>query len=264
MVTNEGKISIISGMKSRSISEERAYDNPGHMQEYVFKQKLANFHWELIEMAMEAEKDPMGPYGTLVVLAPREHAKTTLYAEGIPLWKIGKNPTNFMGQIISSTSLNAAKRVKKIGSCIQFNERYIQLFGNLYPGNEREFTWSDHAFEVLVDKREVWEAGVEERDPTMAAYGITTSVEGARATDQCFDDIVSKENSNTKLGRDTLSEKFWMSFEPMLLPMGVKRIIGTRYYPEDFYAELLPKFDSERRYTALYIPVDESKGIIEL
>ena len=46
MVTNEGKISIISGMKSRSLAEERAYDNPGYMQEYVFQQALAAFHWE--------------------------------------------------------------------------------------------------------------------------------------------------------------------------------------------------------------------------
>ncbi len=264
MVTNEGKISIASGMKARSIKEERAYDNPGDMHEYVFQQTLAKFHWELIELALEAERDPMGDYGTLVVLAPRDHAKTTLFAEDIPLWKIGRDPIGFLGQTISSTSPNAEKRVKRIASCIQFNPRYHQLFGNLYPGNDREFKWSDRAFEVLVDKKDVWETqGGEERDPTMSAFGITTSVEGGRATDQCFDDIVSKENSNTLLGRQTLSEKFWMSFEPMLLPMGVKRIIGTRYYPEDFYAELLPKFDNERRYTALYIP-EEAGGLVVL
>ena len=234
----------------------------------MFNQKLATFHWEMIEMVMEGEKNAqlvidgkqnsIGEFGSILVLAPRDHAKTTLYGETIPLWKIGKDPSKFLGQVISSTAPNANKRVGRIKSCIRYNQRYVGMFGVLYPGNDKNFKWSDTAIEVKIDKERVWELyGSEERDPTMAGYGITTSVEGGRATDQCFDDVVSRENSKTQTGRADIKEKFWMSFEPMLLPIGVKRIIGTRYYPEDLYGELIEVLDDEGIYTHMYTGKEE-------
>ena len=96
--------------------------------------------------------------------------------------------------------------------------------------------------------------------PTFLAVGITTSVEGGRASLQVYDDIVTSENSKTELGRQATSDKFWMSFEPMLLPKGQSVTVGTRYHYEDFYAELIKKYDTEDRYPDLYMHEEEEEG----
>ena len=50
-------INIAVGMKARSAAQERAYDHPGHMHEYIFNQTLANFNWEMSELYQDACRD---------------------------------------------------------------------------------------------------------------------------------------------------------------------------------------------------------------
>jgi hypothetical protein len=248
MATRE--INIMSGMKQRSKEEELAYSHPGHFHEYVFGQKLATFHWEVFDILLEGRKEPLGDKNPIVILAPRNHAKTTNFAESYPLWIGGIDPNSILCQVISSTSGVASTRLSRIKSCIQHNDRYKELFGNLYPG--REGKWATEAVELKRDHSLTWALGNEERDPSFAAYGITTSVEGGRATLQVFDDIVTFENSKTPAGRQTVEDKFFTTFSPMLLPMGQQIILGTRYSYNDFYATAIAKFDTERRYLDMY------------
>jgi hypothetical protein len=255
---SSSSISIASGLRERSQNEERAYDHPGHFHEYVFQQKLAPFHWEMFELLLEGMKAPLGDMNPALILAPRDHAKTTNVTESYPLWRVGLNPLELV-QIICSTSSLARKRLRKIASCIQFNERYIQLFGNLYP-NDSDFVWSRDELEVLRDRTKVWKEGSAERDATFAAFGITTSVEGGRATLQAYDDIVTFENSKTDIGRSATSDKVWMSFDPMLLPQGQQIYIGTRFHYADFYSELIAKLDTEGRYVDEYLEAESNEG----
>jgi len=251
-------ISIASNLRSRSVAEERALDHPGHFHEYIFKQKLAPFHWEIFDLLLDGKVNPEGRSNPALILAPRDHAKTTNAAESYPLWRVGLNRLELV-QIISSTAPMAQKRLKKIESCIRFNQRYKSLFGDLYP-DDKDFVWSNSELEVAKDKERVWDAGGEERDPTFAAFGITTSVEGGRATLQVYDDIVTFENTKTEDSRKSTSDKVWMSFEPMLLPQGQQIFIGTRFHFSDFYSELIPILDSEGLYTDLYPESREDEG----
>ena len=252
-------ISIAQGLRSRSKAEERALDHPAAMHEYVFNQTVPDFHWEMTDIYLDARRSARKEQvnGMLLFLAPRDHAKTTVFAETVPLWEIGKDNTT-LAQVISSVDSLAKKRVKRVANCIQFNIRYINLFGNLCPGTDQSYTWSPsgEAIEVKRDRSLVWASeGGDERDPTLAAFGILGSVEGGRATYQCYDDIVNLRNSRSDMPRLQVREKFWMSFDPMLLPWGVAVVIGTRYHYEDLYSELIPILDSESRYTELYPPV---------
>jgi hypothetical protein len=126
------------------------------------------------------------------------------------------------------------------------------MFGELYP-DSLDYTWKHDALEVIRDKGRVWSEGGAERDPTVAAFGVETSVEGGRATLQVYDDIVTVTNSRSLVQRTTVREKFWMSFDPMLLPEGQQLIFGTRYHYEDIYSEFIPLFDTDRFYTDLYV-----------
>lgn len=253
-------INIAVGMKSRSAAQERAYDHPGHMHEYIFNQTLANFHWEMLELYQDACRDP-ATYSPLLFLAPRNHGKTTLFAETVPLHRIGHDQQELC-QVISSVDSLAKKRVKKVANCIRFNPRYIELFGNLYPGTDSDYQWSPsgEAIEVKRDKQLVWASeGGDQRDPTFLALGILSSVEGGRATYQGYDDVVNQKNSRSEATRIQVREKYWMSFQPMLFPSGIEVFVGTRYGYDDLYSELIPVFDGERLYTDLYAVKDDGQ-----
>lgn len=243
-------INIASNMRKRSKDAELSYEHPGHFQEYVFNHKIPKFAWEVYEVLLEGHKHPEGEAGTFLCLAPRDHTKTTI-GEAFALWKVGPNPLELVQCICSVMSL-ARQRLRKIESCIRFNPRFYELYGNLYPGEDPDYIWNRDAMEVVRDRKTAWETGQVERDPTFAAFGMETSVEGGRAGLQFFDDIVTVANSSSEVQRDATSLKFWMSFDPMLLPSGQQYIVGTRYGYEDLYAELIPKFDTDRLYTALY------------
>ena len=253
-------ISILSGMKERSVAEERAYDHPAYFHEYIFNQTLPSFQWEIMETLMEGDINPdNSDVNPLLILAPRNHGKTSLAGESFPLWKVGRSRLELV-QVISSVISLAIERMGKIESCIRFNERSIQMFGNLYPDSP-DFTWKTDRFEVVRDRAKAWESGNIQRDATFAAFGITTSVEGGRATLQVYDDIVSFENSQSETNRRNISRKFWMSFDPMLMPKGQQIFLGTRFHYDDLYAELIPIFDTERLYTDLYPTVLESSNV---
>ena len=250
-IADTASISILSGMRERSVAEERAYDHPAYFHEYIFNQKLAPFQWEIMETLMEGDADPSNVnVNPLLILAPRNHGKTALAGESFPLWKVGRNRTELV-QIISSVISLAIERMGKIESCIRFNERYKNMFGSLYP-ETTDYTWKTDRFEVVRDRTAVWESGDIQRDATFAAFGITTSVEGGRSTLQIFDDVVSFENSQSDTNRKSISNKFWMSFDPMLMPKGQQIFLGTRFHYDDLYAELIPILDSEQLYSDLY------------
>ena len=252
-------ISIMDGLRKRTKEEEKAYDHLGYFFEYVFKLKLAPFHWEICEDLMEAKKNPLGPGNPCLFLAPRDHAKTTLVAEAMPLFLVGRDQTEII-QVITSVTTLARKRLQKIESCIKYNKRYRQLFGDLFPHGDPTYVWNRDEMDVVRDRSQSWDKGSEERDASFSAFGITTSVEGGRATYQAYDDIVTQENSRTDGGRNQLSEKVWMSFDPMLLPKGVAAYAGTTYHYLDFYSsELIPKFDIEKRYPERYTDIIEQQ-----
>ena len=60
------------------------------------------------------------------------------------------------------------------------------------------------------------------------------------------------ENSQGETARRNVSTKFWMSFDPMLMPKGQQIFLGTRFHYDDLYAELIPILDTDRLYTDLY------------
>jgi hypothetical protein len=252
-------ISIASGLRESSKKEEQAYDHPAHFHEYVFHHTLGTFHWEIYERILDGYNNPEGDSNPLLVLAPRDHAKSTI-GEAFLLWCIGKNPLELC-QIVCSVMPLARKRLTKVASAIRDSERYKDLFGTLFP-NDPDYEWSRDAIEVKRDRSQVWSQGKAERDPTVAALGITTTVEGGRATLQVYDDIVSSENSRSPILRSSVREKFWMAFNPMLLPKGQQIFFGTRYHYSDFYSEIVPIFDKERLYTALY-PKEETEEFLE-
>lgn len=253
------------GFRRRSKKEELALVNVGHFHEYVFGETLAKFQWEWCEAYHAACKQP-SLYSPLVLLCPRMHGKTT-WAESVILHRIGNAPHE-VNQVISAAKSAAQDRVKRVGGVIREDERYQQLFGDLYPGNDPRYTWSDAGEAIDVKQRVEAVKDLSKgprqakRDPTLRACGITTKITGARAHFQLFDDMVDLENSKSEIQRIAVKEHFEMTYKPMLHVGGIQVVIGTRWHYDDLYAHLIQQHDREGKYTALYMDrILEEQGI---
>jgi hypothetical protein len=88
-------------------------------------------------------------------------------------------------------------------------------------------------------------AGLDNKEPTVSAYGIESEFIGHRADLCLFDDVASPENSKESAARDKLLERWDSMAEARVDPGGVLAVIGQRLGPNDLYAHCLSKITYE-------------------
>lgn len=87
--------------------------------------------------------------------------------------------------------------------------------------------------------------GLDNKEPTVSAYGIESEFIGHRADLCLFDDVASPENSKESAARDKLLERWDSMAEARVEPGGVLSVIGQRLGPQDLYAHCLAKVTYE-------------------
>ena len=87
--------------------------------------------------------------------------------------------------------------------------------------------------------------GLDNKEPTVSAYGIESEFIGHRADLCLFDDVASPENSKESAARDKLLERWDSMAEARVEPGGVLAVIGQRLGPQDLYAHCLAKVTYE-------------------
>jgi hypothetical protein len=88
-------------------------------------------------------------------------------------------------------------------------------------------------------------AGLDNKEPTVSAYGIESEFIGHRADLCLFDDVASPENSKESVARDKLIERWDSMAEARVDPGGLLAVIGQRLGPQDLYAHCLSKVSYE-------------------
>jgi hypothetical protein len=83
--------------------------------------------------------------------------------------------------------------------------------------------------------------GLDNKEPTVSAYGIDSEFIGHRADLVLFDDVASPENAKESAARDKLLERWDSMAEARVDPGGVLAVIGQRLGPGDIYAHCLSK-----------------------
>jgi Terminase RNaseH-like domain len=81
-------------------------------------------------------------------------------------------------------------------------------------------------------------------DPTIGVISVGSSLSGFHCDVIKFDDVVTDENCNTLETREALHEKADGS-QNLLMPWGWTDIIGTRYFPDDYYGLKLAKHEDD-------------------
>jgi predicted phage terminase large subunit-like protein len=83
---------------------------------------------------------------------------------------------------------------------------------------------------------------LESPDPTLGIMSLGSNLSGFHCDILKFDDIVTDENSNTEDTREALKDKANGAMN-LLMPWGWHDVIGTRYFPDDYYGRTLDKFN---------------------
>jgi predicted phage terminase large subunit-like protein len=170
-----------------------------------------------------------------MVLAPRDHGKSTILTVAYVIWRIILNP-NIRILIVGSTAKSATKFLSAIKSHFEKNTALRNLFGD-YVSREK---WSDD--EIIVSKRD--KIGLKES--TVTAVGMFGTIVSGHFDLVIGEDIVDFENSRTQAQRN----KTWDWFFTVVYPTvetdelnpennGELTLRGTRYHYDDFYGRAL-------------------------
>ena len=87
--------------------------------------------------------------------------------------------------------------------------------------------------------------GLDNKEPTVSAYGIDSEFIGHRADLCLFDDVASPENAKESVARDRLIERWDSMAEARCDPGGLVSVIGQRLGPGDLYKHCLDKVTYE-------------------
>ncbi len=204
---------------------------------HLMKEKSPRFHGDMIQKALQEDR--------LLFLAPRDHAKSTLFSVIYPLWRIVKN-RDIRISIISDTQTQAYKFVKAVRFQLQNNDKLIEDFGNFVGEN-----WQKSQFTV---QREV-----HHKDPTVAGHGLNSSNLGDRADLIICDDPINSDVCLTAARRKKAKRWYFEVLTNFLEEDGGQIItIGTRQHEKDLYQVLIDK----ETYTAVVYKavIDDDEG----
>lgn len=207
-------------------------DHPEAFLAHYFPHRLGDGlqppHLRLIENAL-------GHYKSLT-LFPATFGKSTIGAELLPLWGLCRDP-NIRIAVIGKNDSEVAGISRSMMAEMLDNDDLVKDFG---PFRDKEKPWGTERISVARRTRRG-------KSDTLAFFGSgAKTVLGYRTDWTVCDDVVTAENSATPELRAKLSGWFNKSVAtgPESPTEGRLTVYGTRFHPDDLYAELEEKRSS--------------------
>lgn len=182
-------------------------------------------------------------YKKLVIAAPRNHSKTTVFSINYPLWEIAKNP-NVRILLVSAAETQSASFLRQIKGVIERSREYVDFAGQLRPAIPER--WTDREIILKRDRTDL-------KDPTISTVSVEGTILSKRADIIIVDDMLNFENTRTPEQRQKIKDWFNLVLMPVLEPNGKLVVVGTIWQVGDLMEELLadPVFDYRKRYKAI-------------
>jgi hypothetical protein len=182
-------------------------------------------------------------YRRVVVAAPRNHSKTTVFSINYPLWEIARNP-NVRILLVSAADTQSQSFLRQIKGVIERDQMYVDFAGQLK--NSSNDKWTDKEIILKRDRTDL-------KDPTISTVSVEGTILSKRADIIICDDILSFENTRTPEQRQKIKDWFNLVLLPVLEPNGRLIVVGTIWQVGDLMEELLvdPMFDYRKRYKAI-------------
>jgi predicted phage terminase large subunit-like protein len=197
-----------------------AASNDAAFAEYVSD---LDFPEHLREASRFAERNERG-----LIIAPRGHAKTTLFTHRAARL-IGVKRGNWRLGILTAVDADAEGRSREIRDLVE-HPRFAEVFPWARAGVEGR-RWTEGAWTVR---------GVNlGKDHTCTAMSLGSVRAGPRLDALLADDPVGKQENQTPAGQLKALETYRMVVDPMLVPGGTRTFLGTRFGEDDIYASLI-------------------------
>ena len=163
-----------------------------------------------------------------VVLAPRGHAKTTLFLHRAAR-RIGVKEGFWRLGILTAVDIDAEIRSRATRSLVE-HPRFPEVFPWAQGGVEGP-RWRDGAWTIR---------GVDlGKDATCTAMSLGSVRAGPRLDELLADDPVGPQENATAAGRAKALETLFGVVDPMVVPGGSRWFVGTRWHEDDLYAQLV-------------------------
>jgi predicted phage terminase large subunit-like protein len=193
--------------------------------EYALSDDKTGLPLQLCPMHREWQ-ELMGQQSNLVLLAPREHGKSTNIVGRI-IWELGRN-ANTRVKIVSNNSTNAQKRLRAIKKHIESNPRVHRVFPHLRPDYSK---WAETA--ILVRRSQIM------IDSSVEAFGVFAAATGSRCDILIFDDVADMKNSILNpADREKVKETVLSDWMNMLVDGGWVVDIATLWHKADLHHHL--------------------------
>jgi len=203
--------------------------------------------YKIVEYLQSEEKE------FLVLNVPPGAGKSTLFHD-VAVWMIVRNRAIrvMIGSVSQTLAKMYSRRIRdtlertvplhpdpdmvRRGLALNAESCLSLDYGRFKP-NTVNALW--RAEEFIVEQQNI--GGLDNKEPTVSAYGIDSEFIGHRADLVLFDDVASPENSKESISRDKLLERWDSMAEARVDPGGVLAVIGQRLGPQDLYAHCLSK-----------------------
>lgn len=200
-------------------------------------EEMFNFFQRSLEKAMKN-----GEGDNAAALIPRDHQKSFCIAVACS-WAITKFPW-FTVTYVSSNPTLAERQltvIKNIFRGDSHRELWPEMLNYELDARTKEFehkpTGSWTKSEICVDHPLRPKS---EKDPTVAATSAKSTNTGAHYKMCIFDDLVTNENYKSAAEREEIKEVY-QSYASIATTGSIKWMVGTRYGPNDLYADLQEK-----------------------
>jgi len=180
----------------------------------------------------------------LLLLAPRNHAKTTCVETSLA-WMIGNN-RDIRIMLVSNAYSQSALTLRHMKAVME-TPIYKKIFPEIEP---LEDWWNREEFTVKRD--------MPDRNPTAFATGIFGSVLSRRCDIMFLDDMINREITDSEAKNIQVRDFYEETLTPCLTPEGRVICTGTRWGFDDFYSYLMAK-ESFKNNTYVYKAINYNK-----
>lgn len=184
-----------------------------------------------------------GPANQCAVVIPPGFGKSTIVSQNWPSWYLGNHPDRSI-LLISNTDHQAKLFLDTNKVTMEHSDAWRKVFPDVAPAPQRG--WSSRGLFlkwrrdpntglVLPDWRT---KGAEDKDPSLAAFGVGGPVIGRRADVIIVDDPYSQDMARSDLQRGEFLNWFRQTLLSRLKPVPWAKIIVvmTRWHPDDIIA----------------------------
>lgn len=213
---------------------QEARRDPNAFIEYCFTDKSGRplqqsaIHRQWQSSLYHRDWNPGGSRRAIIV-APRDHGKTTQIPVGRVLWELGVNP-NLRIKIACQSDSKAMERLFEITDHLERNEKVHRVFPHLKPAQRGD--WTKH--KIVVNRT------VFSKDASIEALGILSTATGGRADLLIADDIVDRRNAiQFPQIRETIKHAWKSDWTNLLEPDGRVAYICTLWHTADNSHELM-------------------------